>query len=168
MHRVSCTIDMWPTIHCKAGPPNPRETPDPAEIAGTTCDPPAHTHLSLSLAIYLIPLNLQPEEHIVLEELSFQSHKVLELQTSDGIEEGPSKQQDLFGGSHPQASVLQGNRAQKCWSSVENHLTEGTLVQEHIYIINLLYVHLNSTRGYGSNRKCVTDELQYSIGRKMR
>lgn len=37
-------------------------------------------------------------------------------------------------------------------------------MQEHIYIINILYVHLNGTRGYRSNKKCVTDELQYSIG----
>lgn len=33
---------------------------------------------------------------------------MLELQTGDGIEEDPSEQEDLFGGTHPQAFSLGG------------------------------------------------------------
>lgn len=75
--------------------------------------PPAHSHISPLLASYLVLLHLQPKEHIILQELSFQSHKVLELQTADGVEEGPSKEQDLLGRSHPQGAVLQWNSEQE-------------------------------------------------------
>lgn len=37
---------------------------------------------------------------------------MLELRTSDGVEKDPSKQQDLFGGTHPQALSLQGHTAE--------------------------------------------------------
>lgn len=33
---------------------------------------------------------------------------MLELQTGDGIEEDPSEEEDLFGGTHPQAFSLRG------------------------------------------------------------
>lgn len=78
-----------------------------SEAAGTISEPPAPPLRRLTT--HLVPLHLQPEERVILQELSFQSHKVLELQTGDGVEEGPSKEQDVLGRSHPQGAVLQWN-----------------------------------------------------------
>lgn len=81
-----------------------------------TCPPAADQHLtpqhvnwSPSSSSYLVPLHLLPEQHVIFQESSLQTDKMLELQTGDGIEEGPSEQEDLFGGSHPQAFSLQGS-----------------------------------------------------------
>ena len=37
---------------------------------------------------------------------------MLELRTNDRVEQDPPKQQDLFGGTHPQALSLQGHTVQ--------------------------------------------------------
>lgn len=58
---------------------------------------------------YLIPLHLQPEEHVILQEVSLQGDKVLELHTSVRIKQDLTKQENLFGGTHPQAPGLQGD-----------------------------------------------------------
>lgn len=65
--------------------------------------------------LYLVSLDLQPEEHIVLEEAFLQGDKVLELQTSDGVQQDPSKQQDLFRGTHPQPVSLQPDGGRSVW-----------------------------------------------------
>lgn len=64
-------------------------------------------------APYLVPLHLLPEQHIIFQESSLQTDKMLELQTGDGIEEDPSEQEDLFGGAHPQAFGLRGTTTEK-------------------------------------------------------
>lgn len=63
---------------------------------------------SCTAPFYLIPLHLQPEEHVILQEVSLQGDKVLELHTSDRIKQDLTKQENLFGGIHPQAVSLQG------------------------------------------------------------
>lgn len=91
--------------------------PSVSKTADTVSKPPVwRSHISPLLASYLVPLHLQPKEHIILQKVSFQSHKVLELQTSDGVEEAPSKEQGLLGRSHPWAPVLQWNSERKCSS----------------------------------------------------
>ncbi len=41
---------------------------------------------------------------------------MLELRASGGVEQDPSKQQDLFGGAHPQALGLQGHTTEERWA----------------------------------------------------
>lgn len=64
-------------------------------------------------APHLVPLHLLPEQHVIFQESSLQTDKMLELQTGDGIEEDPSEQEDLFGGAHPQAFGLRGKTTEK-------------------------------------------------------
>lgn len=66
--------------------------------------------LILHSMFYLIPLDLQPEEHVILQKVSLQGNKVLELHTGDGVEQDLSKKKYLFGGTHPQTFSLQGDK----------------------------------------------------------
>lgn len=61
--------------------------------------------------VYLVPLHLQPEEHVVFQESSLQIDEVLELHTGDWVEQDLSEEQALLGGT----VSLKGNSTEKCF-----------------------------------------------------
>ena len=58
--------------------------------------------------VYLVPLHLQPEEHVVPQEVALQGDEGLELEAGGGVEQSSPQSQHLLGRAHPGAVSLKG------------------------------------------------------------